>query len=179
MERFHHRRVILERGDDEAAAALGDLGYVRSTHLVLAHAREPDRRVDTSMVHEVEFERLVPARTAATIAEPWGDDDIATQLNDAKRLIMRVVPTRFFAAIVDDRVAAYCEVRSDGRSHRSKTSRRFARTAAVVSAARSCSTRSTRHAAVTTSSSSRRSPTTGRASCTRSSASTRSTGVTS
>ena len=116
MERFHHRRVILERGDDEAAAALGDLGYVRSTHLVFAHAREPDRRVDTSMVHEVEFERLVPARTAATIAEPWGDDDIATQLNDAKRLIMRAVPTRFFAAIVDDRVAAYCEVRSDGRT---------------------------------------------------------------
>ena len=48
--------------------------------------------------------------------EPWGDDDIATQLNDAKRLIMRAVPTRFFAAIVDDRVAAYCEVRSDGRT---------------------------------------------------------------
>jgi RimJ/RimL family protein N-acetyltransferase/predicted GNAT family acetyltransferase len=116
MERFHHRRVILEQGDDEAAAALGDLGYVRSTHLVFAHAREPDRRVDTSMVHEVEFERLVPARTAATIAEPWGDDDIATQLNDAKRLIMRAVPTRFFAAIVDDRIAAYCEVRSDGRT---------------------------------------------------------------
>ena len=116
MERFHHRRVILERGDDEAAAALGDLGYVRSTHLVLAHAREPDRRVDTSMIHEVEFERLVPARTAATIAEPWGDDDIATQLNDAKRLIMRAVPTRFFAAIADDRVAAYCELRSDGRT---------------------------------------------------------------
>ncbi len=116
MERFHHRRVILERGDDALAAALAGHGYVLSTHLVFAHNREPDRRVDTSMVREVEFDRLVPVRTATTIAEPWGDEEIAVQLNDAKRLIMRAVSTRFFAAIVDDRVAAYCEVRSDGHT---------------------------------------------------------------
>jgi RimJ/RimL family protein N-acetyltransferase/ribosomal protein S18 acetylase RimI-like enzyme len=116
MDRHHHRRVILERGDDATATALAGHGYVLSTHIVFAHAREPDRRVDTSMVREVEFERLVPVRTETTIAEPWGDEEIAAQLNDAKRLIMRAVRTRFFAAIVDDRVAAYCEVRSDGRT---------------------------------------------------------------
>ena len=117
MERYHHRRVILEQGDDATGGRRSTRhGYVLSTHLVLAHAREPDRRVDTSMVQEVEFERLVPVRTATTIAEPWGDDEIAAQLNDAKRLIMRAVSTRFFAAIVDDRVVAYCEVRSDGRT---------------------------------------------------------------
>jgi RimJ/RimL family protein N-acetyltransferase len=116
LERYHHRRVILERGDDAAAVALGSYGYLPSTHLALAHARDPDRRVDTSMVQEVEFERLVPARTATTLAEPWGDREIADQLNDAKRLIMRAVPTRFFAAIVDGEIAAYCELRSDGRT---------------------------------------------------------------
>lgn len=115
MERYHHRRVILERGDDATAAALVRHGYLLSSHLVFAHVRELDRRVDTSMVQEVEFEQLVPARTATTVAEPWGDDEIAAQLNDAKRLIMRAIPARFFAAIVDGRVAAYCEVRSDGR----------------------------------------------------------------
>ncbi len=114
MEPFHHRRVIVDQGDNTTAAALAEHGYLCTRHIVFAHTREPDRRVDTSMVQEVEFERLVPARIAATVAEPWGDDDIAAQLNDAKRLIMRAVPTRFFAAIVDDRVAAYCEVRSDG-----------------------------------------------------------------
>ena len=114
MERHHHRRVVLERGDDATAAALAAHGYLLSTHIVLTHTREPDRRVDTSMVEEVEFERLVPVRTATTIAEPWGDEEIAAQLNEAKRLIMRAVSTRFFAAVVDDRVAAYCEVRSDG-----------------------------------------------------------------
>ena len=116
MERYHHRRVIVERGEDALAAALMRHGYQLSTHLVLAHAREPDRRVDTSMVREVEFEQLVPARTATTVAEPWGDHEIATQLNGAKRLIMRAVPTRFFAAIVDGQVASYCELRSDGHT---------------------------------------------------------------
>jgi RimJ/RimL family protein N-acetyltransferase/GNAT superfamily N-acetyltransferase len=116
MEPFHHRRAILLQSDDPTAAALVRRGYVASTHLVLAHAREPDRRVDTSTVCEVEFEQLIPARTAATLSEPWGDDEIASQLNDAKRLIMRAVRTRFFAAIVDDRVAAYCEIRSDGHT---------------------------------------------------------------
>lgn len=116
MERYHHRRVILEQGDDSTAAALMDHGYQLSSHLVYEHAREPDRRVDTSMVQEVAFERLVPARIATTVAEPWGDEEIAAQLNAAKRLIMRAVPTRFFAAIVDGEVASYCEVRSDGRT---------------------------------------------------------------
>jgi len=116
MEPYHHRRVVLEQGDDPTAAALARHDYLLSTHLVFAHAREPDRLVDTSMVQELEFDRLVPARTATTVAEPWGDDEIAAQLNEAKRLIMRAIPTRFFAAIVDGEVAAYCEVRSDGRT---------------------------------------------------------------
>jgi len=116
MERYHHRRVIVERGNDALAAALMRNGFQLSTHLVLAHAREPDRRVDTSMVREVEFEQLVPARTATTVAEPWGDHEIAAQLNGAKRLIMRAVPTRFFAAVVDGQIASYCELRSDGRT---------------------------------------------------------------
>ncbi|HUZ82050.1 MAG TPA: GNAT family N-acetyltransferase [Gaiellaceae bacterium] len=114
MERYHHRRVILEHGDDATAAGLAAHGYLASTHLVMAHAREPDRRVDTSMVQEVEFDRLAPSRSAITLAEPWGDEEIARQLNDAKRLIARAVPTRFFAAIVGGEVAAYCELRSDG-----------------------------------------------------------------
>jgi RimJ/RimL family protein N-acetyltransferase/predicted GNAT family acetyltransferase len=116
MERYHHRRVVVERGGDALAAALMRHGYQLSTHLVLAHAHEPDRRVDTSMVREVEFERLVPARVATTVAEPWGDHEIAEQLNGAKRLITRAVPTRFFAAIVDGQIASYCELRSDGRT---------------------------------------------------------------
>jgi RimJ/RimL family protein N-acetyltransferase/predicted GNAT family acetyltransferase len=112
MEPYFHRRVVLERGDDALSAAMLQYGYVPSRHLVMLHAREPDRIVGTSMVHEVPFERLEEVRTAAILREPWGDAEIARQLNDAKRLISDAVPTRYFAAIVDGEVASYCEVRS-------------------------------------------------------------------
>jgi RimJ/RimL family protein N-acetyltransferase/predicted GNAT family acetyltransferase len=78
----------------------------------MAHTREPDRRVDTGGVREVAFDELVQARLEATLGEQWGDGEIASLLDDAKRLVMRAVPTRFFAARVDGEVAAYCEVRS-------------------------------------------------------------------
>ncbi len=47
----------------------------------------------------------------ATLREPWGDADIAAQLNDAKRLVAAAVPTRFFAAIVGEAIGAWCELR--------------------------------------------------------------------
>ena len=81
----------------------------------MAHTREPDRLVDTSMVREVSFEELTDARREVTVGEPWGDDEISSLLDDAKRLIMRAVPTRFFAAFADEEIAGYCEVRSDGQ----------------------------------------------------------------
>jgi RimJ/RimL family protein N-acetyltransferase len=83
-------------------------------HLIMARTREPDRRVETSMVREVPFAELAEARREVTIGEPWGNDEISSLLDDAKLLILRAVPTRFFAAFVEGEVAAYCEVRSDG-----------------------------------------------------------------
>ncbi|HEY6961205.1 MAG TPA: GNAT family N-acetyltransferase [Gaiellaceae bacterium] len=108
----HHRRVVVEDG---AAGLQGDfsaLGYVLATHLVLAHTADLDRRVDTSAVRETALDELLPARTEAVLAEPWGDDEIAEQLNEAKRLVARAVPTRFFAATVDGEVAGWCELRA-------------------------------------------------------------------
>jgi RimJ/RimL family protein N-acetyltransferase len=115
MEPFLHRRLILERSDDTVANGLAGLGFERSTHIVFAHAREPDRHVDASMVREVEFERLAPARAASMAEESWCDADVAAQLNAAKRLVQRAVSVRFFAVFEDDRLTAYCELRSDGR----------------------------------------------------------------
>src|SRR5258705_473225 len=66
------------------------------------------------MVREVPFEELASARREVTVGEPWGDAEISSLLDEAKRLIMRAVPTRFFAAFAEGEVAAYCEVRSDG-----------------------------------------------------------------
>jgi RimJ/RimL family protein N-acetyltransferase/ribosomal protein S18 acetylase RimI-like enzyme len=114
MEDYFHRRVILERASARTAAGFRAQGWTVVPHLVMAHLREPDKQVDTSMVREVSFEELTAARREVTVGEPWGDDEISALLDDAKQLIMRAVPTRFFAAFSDGEVAAYCEVRSDG-----------------------------------------------------------------
>jgi RimJ/RimL family protein N-acetyltransferase len=105
-----HRRVVVEDATEGLADGFADLGFTRSTHLVMVHTHEPDRRVDTSAVEQVDLERLLPARRAAALREPCGDERIAAQLNDARRLVAAAVPTRFFAAIVDGEVAGWCEV---------------------------------------------------------------------
>jgi RimJ/RimL family protein N-acetyltransferase len=114
MGDYFHRRVILERADGDAAIGFRAHGWTVVPHLIMARTREPDRRVDASMVREVSFPELAEARHEVTVGEPWGDDEISSLLDDAKRLIMGAVPTRFFAAFADGEVAAYCEVRSDG-----------------------------------------------------------------
>ena len=110
-DRFH-RRVIAEQGAPGLADEFLALGYVRATHLVLAHAQEPDRVADTSHVREVPFDDLVEPRTDAVLREPWGEPEIARQLNDAKRHVAAAVSTRFFAALADGEVAGWCELRT-------------------------------------------------------------------
>jgi RimJ/RimL family protein N-acetyltransferase/ribosomal protein S18 acetylase RimI-like enzyme len=114
MEDYFHKRVIVERGDEGTATRFRARGWTVVPHLIMARTREPDRRVDTSMVREVSFAELRPARREVTVGEPWGHDEIASLLDDAKQLIARAVPTRFFAAFAESEIAAYCEVRSDG-----------------------------------------------------------------
>jgi RimJ/RimL family protein N-acetyltransferase/ribosomal protein S18 acetylase RimI-like enzyme len=114
MEDYFHKRVILERADARTATDFRAHGWTVVPHLIMAHTREPDRRADTSMVREVSFAELADARREVTVGEPWGDDEISSLLDEAKRRIMGAVPTRFFAAFAEGEIAAYCEVRSDG-----------------------------------------------------------------
>jgi len=111
LETSHHCRVVVEDGAPGLADDFAHLGFDRVTHLVLAHTAEPDRRVDTSAIRDVELDRLMALRTEATLREPWGDAEIAAQLNDAKRLVAAAVSTRFFAAVVDGTIAGWCELR--------------------------------------------------------------------
>jgi RimJ/RimL family protein N-acetyltransferase/predicted GNAT family acetyltransferase len=115
MEACFHRRVVVEQGGVGLTDDFAELGYTLSTHLVLAHARDLDRRVDTSFVREVAFEDLVAARTAGMLAQPWADAALALQLDELKRMIAAAAPTRYVAAFVGGEVAGYCEVRSNGQ----------------------------------------------------------------
>lgn len=112
---FFHRRVILEAEGAGLVEAFAELGWTRSTHLVLAHTREPDRRVDTSAVREIPLGALAGVNRRVTLAEPQGDERLAAQLLAAKGRVAAAVPTRFFAAFAGDEIAAYCELRSDGK----------------------------------------------------------------
>jgi RimJ/RimL family protein N-acetyltransferase/predicted GNAT family acetyltransferase len=114
LETSHHCRVIIEDGAPGVAEDFGRLGLDRVTHLVLAHTAEPDKRIDTSAIREVELDDLMEERAAAALREPWGDADIAAQLNGAKLLVAAAVPTRSFAAIVDGDIAGWCELRRRG-----------------------------------------------------------------
>ncbi len=108
----HHRRVIAEQGAPGLQAEFAELRYSLSTHLVLEHRQAPDRLVDTSTVHEARLEELLPARREAILREPWGGDEIAGQLNEAKRHVAAAVPTTFFAARAGGEIAGWCEVRT-------------------------------------------------------------------
>jgi RimJ/RimL family protein N-acetyltransferase len=96
------------------AEDFAELGFDRVTHLVLAHTLAPDRRVDTGAILPIALDDLIALRTEATLREPWGDADIAAQLNTAKRLVAAAVVTRFFAAVVDGATAGWCELRKEG-----------------------------------------------------------------
>ncbi len=114
MTTFWHRKVVVERGGRAGVDGFTELGWNATPHLIMALQREPDRSADTSMVREVPFEQLLDARHEVTVAEPAGDSKLSQLLDRGKRRIMAAVPTQFFAAFDDGRVAAYCELRSDG-----------------------------------------------------------------
>jgi RimJ/RimL family protein N-acetyltransferase/predicted GNAT family acetyltransferase len=106
-----HRRVVVDRGGARLAADFKQLGWGQTRHVVMAHRRTPDRRADTSLVRELPFEELTPVREEAMLREPWGDDELAARLVEAKRRIAAAIPLRNFAAVVRGKIAAYCELR--------------------------------------------------------------------
>src|SRR4029077_5872827 len=99
---------------EHVASGFRARGWTVTPHLIMGRGRQPARRMEASMGREAAFAELVAARREVTIGEPWGDNEISSLLDSAKRLIMRAVPTRFYAAVIGDEVAAYCEVRSSG-----------------------------------------------------------------
>ena len=180
MERFHHRRVIVDAGRRR------DRGRARRARLPVHDARRvrprraagpPGRHLDGA------GGGVRAARSRANRGDGRGAVGRRRHRRSAERREAADHARRPDALLRRDRSTigsprtARCA--ATGAQRRSKTSKPFAPTAAAGSAGRSCSTRSTRRGASTTSCSWRRSRTTGRACSTRSSASTPSAGVTS
>ena len=114
MEGFHHRKVVGYDGARALAPAFAALGWTPTTHVIMAHRHAPDRLVDTSSIREVTHQEVAAAKRSTTLDEPWGHGRLSDELDAVKERIARVTSLRFFAAFVDGRIAAYCELRSDG-----------------------------------------------------------------
>jgi RimJ/RimL family protein N-acetyltransferase len=116
MERFHHRKVVALDGGGALAPGFLERGWTPSTHLLMAHRRKPDRLVDTSSVREVTQAELRDVKRATMLAEPWGSERLGEELRVVDERVGNAISLRFFAAFAGGQVAAYCELRSDGRT---------------------------------------------------------------
>lgn len=113
-----HRKLVVY--DQELGARLEasfdarDWTY-RSRDAVLAWRREVDRPGGAAA--EVGREAFETAKREALLEEPYGrDEELVRALLELDRRTAATTDVRLFGALVDGEPAAYCELRSDGRS---------------------------------------------------------------
>jgi RimJ/RimL family protein N-acetyltransferase/predicted GNAT family acetyltransferase len=109
-----HRKVVVDRGGERLAHDFSRLGWTVTVHLVMAHRREPDRRVNTSSVREVSSDELRRVRRESALGSS-GTEELGEHLAVVKRRVGEALPVRHFAVRAGRRIAGYCELRSDGR----------------------------------------------------------------
>jgi ribosomal protein S18 acetylase RimI-like enzyme len=107
-----HRAVLTF--DEQLGAKLEpqfrDLGWNVRRHIWMAQLREPDRAPDLSIVQEVGEADLRPGRTREITSYPWGTEEVAQQLLDAKLLLAERAATRFFGVSVDGEIVSWADL---------------------------------------------------------------------
>jgi ribosomal protein S18 acetylase RimI-like enzyme len=111
-----HRRVNV-RGDDERARLepqFVELGWQPQRFVLMARRRDADRP-PAARIREVDEPSLRPLWAEAIRRLPHGKDErLVTQILEHRRLFVEAIPTRLFAAEVDDRLVAHAELYSEG-----------------------------------------------------------------
>jgi ribosomal protein S18 acetylase RimI-like enzyme len=87
-----------------------DLGWNVRRHIWMAQHREPARIAELSRVEEVGESELRAGRTAEILRYPWGTEEVARQLLDAKLLIAKRAETRFFGVRVDGEIVSWTDL---------------------------------------------------------------------
>lgn len=87
-----------------------ELGWNVRRHIWMAQLREPDRTVDLSLVEEVDEAALRPGRTGEIVKYPWGSEEVAKQLLDAKLLLADRAVTRFFGVEVAGEIVSWTDL---------------------------------------------------------------------
>lgn len=110
-----HRRVCVR--DAELGARLepefAELGWETDVHVLMGHAREPDRLVDTSSVAEV-GDVTWPSRSERLASYPWSDDETIRQLRVLYDLQTEAANASDFAIVEDGRAVSFALLFSDG-----------------------------------------------------------------
>src|SRR5918998_218359 len=109
---LRHRAVHVFEGElgERLEPQFRDLGWNVRRHVWMAQLRQPERTADLSLVEEVGEDELRPGRTAEILRYPWGTDEVARQLLDAKLLIAKRAETRFFGVRVDGEIVSWTDL---------------------------------------------------------------------
>jgi GNAT superfamily N-acetyltransferase len=106
-------RVILTF-DEELAARLVPqfqaLGWQINRHVWMVQRGEPEKRADLSIVREVDESALRCGRTRAIVAQPWGSEELAQELLDAKVMLADRAQVRFFGVEADGKMVAWSDL---------------------------------------------------------------------
>jgi ribosomal protein S18 acetylase RimI-like enzyme len=76
----------------------------------MAYRGNATKTADLSLVTEVAAATLRPVRRQTILAAPWGSEELAEQLLQAKILIAERVDTYFLAVLAHGQVAAYADL---------------------------------------------------------------------
>lgn len=87
-----------------------ELGWNVRHHIWMAQLREPERETDLSVVEEVGEAELRPGRTAEIVRYPWGSEEVAKQLLDAKLLLGKRAETRFFGVRAEGEIVSWADL---------------------------------------------------------------------
>jgi hypothetical protein len=107
-----HRAIRVDEPDAAARLApdFAAAGWLVSRTALMVLRRNPDRRIDTSAVAEVDLDRIRIAREAA-IRRVHRDLDVAAEALEVGALQDEAAGVRAYAALVGAEVAAYCLLR--------------------------------------------------------------------
>jgi ribosomal protein S18 acetylase RimI-like enzyme len=107
-----HRAVFTfdERLGARLEPQFRELGWNVRRHIWMAQLREPGRQPDLSIVEEVGEAELRPGRTAEILRFPWGSEEVAKQLLDAKLLLGERAETQFFGVRVESEIVSWADL---------------------------------------------------------------------
>jgi ribosomal protein S18 acetylase RimI-like enzyme len=109
----HSHRVIVtfeEEVGERLRPQFQALGWQTQRHVFMVQRREPKKAADLSLVSEVDESALRPGRARMIATYPWGTEEVARQLLDAKILIARNAEARFFGIEMDGEIVAWTDL---------------------------------------------------------------------